>query len=81
MAQHFLQGLQIRPVFKQMHRKGMPQGVGGDLPRNTGIRRMLLDDLPEALPGKPAAQMIGEQGAAGGSVLSGGQCFQVPSQP
>ena len=28
MAQHFLNGAQIRPVFQQMHRKGMAQGVG-----------------------------------------------------
>lgn len=63
MAQHFLQGLQVRSILQKMHGKGMAQGMGGNLPQDPGIRSMLLDNLPEALPGKPAAQVIGEQGA------------------
>ncbi len=31
MAHHFLNGVEIRPVFQKVHRKAVPQGMGCDV--------------------------------------------------
>ena len=44
VAQHHLERAQIRPVFQQVGRKGVAQGVGGDVLLNPRLFLIVLDD-------------------------------------
>ena len=61
MSQHFLNGTQIGTVGKQMGGKGMAQYMRCNVRCNTGLLPVLLDNLPESLPGKPFAAFIQKQ--------------------
>ena len=49
VAHHFLDGMEIRTVFKQMGGKAMAQGVRRNILVDVCLLLIALDDLPEAL--------------------------------
>lgn len=49
MPEHFLHGTQIGPMFEQMRRKRMPEGVRRDLPLDVRFTGITLNNLPHAL--------------------------------
>ena len=51
VAQHFLDGAEIRPVFQKMRRERVAQGVRRNRLLNARLVLVGLDDLPEALAG------------------------------
>ena len=53
MAEHFLNGAQIRAVFQQVHGKGMAQRVRRDVLGDAGGLLIMLDDPPEAAAAPP----------------------------
>ncbi len=57
MAQHFLNGFQIRTVFQQVDSKGMPQGVRGNVLVDACLILIAFDNLPKALE-KPLFSLI-----------------------
>ena len=52
MSQHDLHGSQIRPKFKEMSGKGMPEAVRRDPLIDSRRQSVLFDDFPEPLPGQ-----------------------------
>src|SRR5690554_866827 len=62
MSQHFLDRPEVRPVLQQMSGKGMPEGMGGYGAGEIQLLRVLLDDLPKALPGKTMPMVVQEKG-------------------
>ena len=61
MAQHLLNGFQIRAVFQQMGGKAVTKCMRGDILLNVGSCLIVLDDLPKALAGHPLTAQIDEQ--------------------
>ena len=62
MAQHLLNGPEVRAVFQQMHRKGMAQSVGGNVLLDARLLLIVLDDFPETLTAHTLAVHVHEQG-------------------
>ena len=60
MAQHLLDGAEVRAVFQQMDGEGVAQGVGGDILLDAGSLLIVLDDLPEALAAHALAVHVDE---------------------
>ncbi len=58
MAQHLLNGAQIRPILQQMGSKGVAQGVGRDVLVNLRLLLVVFNDLPEPLPAHALAAHI-----------------------
>ena len=61
VAEHLLNGFEIRAVFQQMRRKAVPEGVRRNVLLNPGGLLIVLDDLPEALAGHTLTAEIHEQ--------------------
>ena len=49
MAQHLLNGVQIRSIFQQMGSKGVAKGMGSDVLLDARLLLIIFDQLPEAL--------------------------------
>ena len=61
MAHELLQRTQVRPVFKQVYRKAVAQGMGGDLFFNTGLCLVKFENLPKALAAHAGAANVYKQ--------------------
>ena len=61
MAEHFLNGVDIRAVFQQMRREGMAQRVRCNRLFDAGLGLIVLDELPEALTRHPFPADVDEQ--------------------
>ena len=61
MPQHLLNGVQVRAVFQQMHRKRMAQRVGRDVLGNARQLLIVLDDLPKTLAAHTLAVHVDKQ--------------------
>ena len=70
MAQHLLDGPQVRSILQQVRREGVPQGMGGDLFLNACLPLIILDDLPKALAAHPLPVHVDKEG---GLLLAGHQ--------
>ena len=62
MAQHLLNGMEVRAVFQQVRRKGVAQHMGRDVFLDICFFLVEFDDLPKALAGHSLAVHIDEQG-------------------
>ncbi len=61
VAEHGLNGAQIGAVLQQVRGKRMAEDVRAERPRNAGLLRVLLEDLPESYARKRAASCVEEQ--------------------
>ena len=61
MAEHDLDGSQVRTMFEEVTRKGMSQRVGIDLFPDARCQAEALDDLPETLSREGLSARIEEQ--------------------
>ena len=61
MAQDFLDHPQIGPMFQQMSREAMPEGMGSHVFCNAGLLAVLLNLLPDGLPGLLPAPAVQEK--------------------
>ena len=62
MAQHLLDGVDIRAVFQQVRCKGVAQRMGRNVLLDPRLLLVVLHNLPEALPGHAVAADVHEQG-------------------
>ena len=63
MPQQLLDGPEVRSAAEHVSGETMSQRVRCDLTCQTGRFGVLLQDLPETLPGKSLAAVVQEQGA------------------
>ncbi len=75
VAQHFLDGAEVRAVFQKVGGERVAQGVGSDVLVNLGGLLVVLDHLPEALAGHTLTVDVDEQG-----LLRGGGDHLAPDQ-
>jgi hypothetical protein len=61
VAEHLLDGTKIRAAGQQVRGEAMPQGVGTDITLQPGRSGMLLDDSPQADPGKRTSRFRDQQ--------------------
>ena len=61
MAQHLLDGFQIRAVFQQMRRERMPQRMRRDIRLDARLALVVLDVFPKPLLRQPHAVAIHKQ--------------------
>ena len=62
MAQHGLDGAQVRPVLQQVGGEGVAQGVGCDVLLDPRLLLVELDELPEALAAHALSVHVHKQG-------------------
>ena len=78
MAQHLLDGAQIRPVLQQMGGKGVAEGMGRDVLLDPCLFPVIFHDLPEALAAHEAAAAVDEKpGRVPALYKSRAGCFQI----
>ena len=78
MAQHLLNGAQIRPVLQQVGGEGVAQGVGRDVLFNLRLLLIVLDDLPEPLAAHALAAHVHKQGRLPGGEHHMGPHVKMP---
>ena len=77
MAHHFLNGVEIRPVFQKVHRKAVPQGMGCDVLFNMGRFLIVLQNFPETLTAHTLPTHIYKQGRFSGAATMPGRTSRM----
>ena len=72
MAQHLLDGAQIRPVLQQMGGKGVAQGMGRDVLFDPRLFLIVLNELPKALALMRSPLMLTKRLSRWGTPPAGG---------
>ena len=81
MAQHLLDGAQIRPVLQQMGGKGVAEGMGRDVLFDPRLFLIVLNELPKALAAHAVSAHVDEEGClAGGLHQLGAHPVQIFAQ-
>ena len=64
VPEHRLDEPEVRPPLQQMRRKGVAQGMGGEVLGDPGLQGIVSEELPKPLPAHPIAAVVQEEEGA-----------------